>query len=133
MIWAWKNLDYLTGLGLTLWYIGLGLEKYLNYLIVLGLILWHIELGLEQFSDYLTGIRLILWYIGLGRNWKRSGYLTGLRLILLWVGLGLKNWINQEAMSLEKYEGFLELSVEQFVIQSSPISLGQIMWGVWKP
>ena len=39
---AWKN--YLIGLGLTLWYIGLGLEKY---------------------SNYLTGVRLILWYTGL--------------------------------------------------------------------
>ena len=35
-------------------------------------------------------------------------------------------------MSLEKYEDFLELSFKQFVIQSSPISLSQIMCGVWK-
>ena len=35
-------------------------------------------------------------------------------------------------MPLETYEDFLELSVKQFVIQSSPISLGQIMCGVWK-
>ena len=35
-------------------------------------------------------------------------------------------------MPLENYEDFLELSVKQFVIQSSPISLGQIMCGVWK-
>ena len=35
-------------------------------------------------------------------------------------------------MSLENYEDFPELSVKQFVIQSSPISLGQIMCGVWK-
>ena len=35
-------------------------------------------------------------------------------------------------MPLEKYEHFLELSVKQFVIQSSPISLGQIMCGVSK-
>ena len=53
---------YLTGLGLTLWYIRLGLE---NYLFALGLILRYIGLGLEIISDYLTGIRLILWYIGL--------------------------------------------------------------------
>ena len=33
-------------------------------------------------------------------------------------------------MSLEKYENFLELSVEQYIIQSGPISLGQIMCGV---
>ena len=33
-------------------------------------------------------------------------------------------------MALEKYEDFLELTVKQFVIQSSPISLGQIMCGV---
>ena len=35
-------------------------------------------------------------------------------------------------MPLEKNEDFLELSVKQFLIQSSPISLGQIMCGVWK-
>ena len=35
-------------------------------------------------------------------------------------------------MPWEKYEDFLELSFKQFVIQSSPISLGQIMCGVWK-
>ena len=36
-------------------------------------------------------------------------------------------------MSLEKHEDFLELSVKQSVIQSSPISLGQILCRVWKP
>ena len=35
-------------------------------------------------------------------------------------------------MSLDKYEDILELSVKQFVMQSSPTSLGQIMCGVWK-
>ena len=30
-------------------------------------------------------------------------------------------------MSLGKYEDFLELSIKQFIIQSSPISLGKIM------
>ena len=35
-------------------------------------------------------------------------------------------------MPLEKYEDFLELSIKQFVIQSSPISLDQIMCDVWK-
>ena len=35
-------------------------------------------------------------------------------------------------MLLGKYEDFLELSLKQFVIQSNPISLGQIMCGVWK-
>ena len=46
----------------------------------------------------------------------------------------LIKWINQDQgeMSLEKYEDFLELSVKQFVMQSSPSSLGQVMWGVWK-
>ena len=32
-------------------------------------------------------------------------------------------------MPLEKYEDFLKF--KQFVIQSSPISLGHIMCGVW--
>ena len=40
--------------------------------------------------------------------------------------------VNQEKMPLENYEDFLELSVKQFVIQSSPVSLGQIMCIVWK-
>ena len=35
-------------------------------------------------------------------------------------------------MPLENYEYFLELSVKEFVIQLSPISLGQIMCGVWE-
>ena len=35
-------------------------------------------------------------------------------------------------MLLEKYEDFLELSVKQFVIKSSAISLVQIVCGVWK-
>ena len=35
-------------------------------------------------------------------------------------------------MLLEKYEDFLELSVQQFIIQSSQISLGQIKCGVRK-
>ena len=33
-------------------------------------------------------------------------------------------------MPLEKYEDFLELSAQQFEIQSNPISPGQIMCGV---
>ena len=49
--WASKNLDYFTGLGLTLSYIGLGLEKC---------------------SDYLTGVRLILSYIGHGLTKKNK-------------------------------------------------------------
>ena len=40
--------------------------------------------------------------------------------------------VNQEKMPLENYEDFLELSVKQFIIQSSPVSLGQIMRIVWK-
>ena len=35
-------------------------------------------------------------------------------------------------MPLEKYEDFLELSVRQFVIQPSPVSLGHIMFGLCK-
>ena len=46
--------------------IGLGLEKYPDYLTGLGLTLWYIGFGLEKYSDYLTGPGLISWYIGLG-------------------------------------------------------------------
>ena len=35
-------------------------------------------------------------------------------------------------MSLEKYEDVFDLSVKQFVMQSSSSSLGQITCGVWK-
>ena len=84
---------------------------------------------LEKFSDYLIGVRLTLRYIGIRLTLKSLNYLTGLGFILLYIGVGLKKWINQEEMSLEKYEDFLELSVKQIVIQSHPISLGQIMCG----
>ena len=48
-------------------YNGLELEKYLNYLTGLGLILWYImELDLKSIQDYLIGFELITWYIGLG-------------------------------------------------------------------
>ena len=60
-----KNSDYLTGLGLTLWYMRPGPEEYSNNLIAPGLILWYLGLGLEKCLDYLTGVRLILRYIGL--------------------------------------------------------------------
>ena len=60
-------------------------------------------------------------------------YLTGLGLILVYIRVGLKKWTNQEEMPLEKCEDFLGLSVKQFVVQSNPISLSQIMCGVWKP
>ena len=36
--------------------------------------------------------------------------------------------INQAELSLEKYEDVLELSVEQYVMQLSSISLCQIMY-----
>ena len=35
-------------------------------------------------------------------------------------------------MPLEKWEEFLELPVKQFVIQSNPVSLGHIMYGLCK-
>ena len=37
---------------------------------------------------------------------------------------------NQAEVPLQKYEDFVELSVKQFVTQSSLISLGQIICGV---
>ena len=55
----------LTGLGLNLWYIGLGLKTYLNYLTGLGLILWYTRGSLETYLDY-PGFGLISWYAGLG-------------------------------------------------------------------
>ena len=53
------NLD-LKNLGLTLWYIGLGLEKKIE------LPYWtRIGVRLKTYSDDLTGFELIVWYIGL--------------------------------------------------------------------
>ena len=58
--WAWKISVYLAGLGLNLWYIGLGLEKYLSYLTGIGLTLWYLGARLGKYSDYFTGFGLIL-------------------------------------------------------------------------
>ena len=57
-------------------------------------------------------------------------YLTGLGLIWLDIGLGLTKCNNQAEVPLQKYEDFVELSVKQFVTQSSLIFLGQITCGV---
>ena len=59
-----KNLKN-TGQGLTLIYIGFGLEKHKEFLVGIELTLWYIGFGLEKYSDHLTGLGLILWYIGL--------------------------------------------------------------------
>ena len=50
--WTWKISDCFTRLVLTL-YIGFGLESYLNYLTGLGLILWYIRVRLKKYSDCL--------------------------------------------------------------------------------
>ena len=123
--WTWKIADCLTGLGLTLWYIGLGIKKQLNYLTGIGFVLWDsdcIRVRLEKYLDYL-GFELILWYIGVGLN-------TRIKLLD-------SDWFyyNQAGMLLEKSENLLELSVKQLIIQSrltSSIFLGQAMFGVWK-
>ena len=107
----------LKNLGLTLWYIGLGLEKYLNYLTGFGLISWYIRVTREKYSDYLTGFELILSYVGLGLNLLDSDLF----------------YYNQAGMLLEKYENLLELSVKQLLIESSlasSISIDQAMCGV---
>ena len=96
-----KIFDYLTEIGLTLGYIGHGIEKYSNYHIALGLILGYTGVGLEQWSEYSSGVRLILWCIGF-RSKNYSGYLTGIGVILLYIGLKLIAWINQAEMALEK-------------------------------
>ena len=59
-----KHWHYLTGLGLTLWYIGFGLEKYLDYLTELKLILYF-GLDLENYLNYLTGFELTLSVYGI--------------------------------------------------------------------
>ena len=88
--------------------------------------IWFFDiLDLKSARTTFTGGRLILWYGGLGMDLFWFYYTLDL-------DCGLIKWINQGEMSLEKYEDLLELSVKQFVMQSSPSCLGQIMWGVWK-
>ena len=41
--------------------------------------------------------------------------------------MDLLNELIKQELLLEKYEGVLELSIKQYVMQLSPISLGQIM------
>ena len=82
-------------------------------------------LDLKSTRAIFTGVRLILWYSGLGMDLFWFYYTLDL-------DCGLIKWINEGEMSLEKYEDLLELYARQFVIQSSPSSLGQIIWGVWK-
>ena len=43
-----KILNCLTGLGLTLWYIGISLKKYLKYLAGLGFVLQYIRVRAEK-------------------------------------------------------------------------------------
>ena len=86
---------------------------------------WFFDiLDLKSARTTFTGVRLIL-YGGLGMDLFWFYYTLDL-------DCGLIKWINQGEMSLEKYEDLLELSVKQFVMQSSLSFLGQIMWGVWK-
>ena len=74
-VWTWKISGCFAGLGLTLWYIGHGLERYLNYLIGLGLVLWCIGVTLEKYSGYLTGFGLTLWYNGPGLTyWTQTDF-----------------------------------------------------------
>ena len=75
-------LDWLTGLGLTLWTTGTGLKKYLNYLAGLGFVLYYIRVRPEKYLDYL-GFELVLWYIGLGLNtWLGLSYWTQIDFII---------------------------------------------------
>ena len=54
-----KHWDYLTGLVLTLWYIGFRLQKYSDYLTRIEMIL-YVGIGLEKYLNYLTGFGLTL-------------------------------------------------------------------------
>ena len=112
-------LDWLTGLGLTLWSTGTGLKKYLNYLAGLGFVLYYIRVRLEKYLDYI-GFELVLWYVGLGLNtWT-------------WIKLLDSDWFyyNEPGMLLEMSENLLELSVKHLVIQSRLASSDDV--GVWK-
>ena len=101
-----------TGHGLTLLYIGFGLEKHREFLVGLELTLWYTGFGLEKYSDHLTGLRLILIYWTW--TWKTLGLLL-LDLDWYYETLGLDQLINQRGMLLQTYEDFLELSVKQLV------------------
>ena len=49
---TWKVSDGLIGIELTLRYIEVELEKYFNYLTRLGLVLWYIGVTLLKYSEY---------------------------------------------------------------------------------
>ena len=92
-----------------------------------------LDLDFKSPRTIFTGVGLILWYSGLGLK-KHLNNSTWLGLILLYIELGFwidwMNWLSRDA--IRKVEDVLELSVKQFVIQSSPTSVGQIMYGVCK-
>ena len=68
-------MDYFAGLRLTLWYVGLGLEKYSNCLFPHGLISGYIGLWLEKCRDYLTGVRMIFKKLGIKNTWTTMLYI----------------------------------------------------------
>ena len=117
--WSWKNSDYLTGLKntRTTWMHSIWFYDILDLDLKSGR---TILLELDWFYDIYD----------LDCLKKRLDYLIGFRLILPYIEFGWIKWINQAEMQLEKYEDFLEF--KQFVIQSSPVSLGYVMCGVWK-
>ena len=94
---------------------------------------WFFDiLDLKSTRATFTGVRLILWYSGLGLKIHLDS-LTGLWLYYtLDLVCGLIKWINQAELLLEKYDDVLELSVQQYVMQLSPTSVGQIMSDLWK-
>ena len=75
-------MDYLAGFGLSLGYIGLGLEKYSNYLTAAGLILDILDLDLKSSQTALLELIdfMIYWTWTKRNTWLN---LTGLGLILV--------------------------------------------------
>ena len=116
--WSWKS-DYLTGLK--------------NTRTTLMHSIWFydiLDLDLKSGRTILLELDWFYDIYDLDCLKKRLDYLIGFRLILPYIEFGWIKWINQAEMQLEKYEDFLEF--KQFVIQSSPVSLGYVMCGVWK-
>ena len=116
-----KILHYLTRLGLFYDILDLDLKNTWTTLPDSDWFYDILELELESIP---TTLMDFYWFYTLDLDLKHN-----------WTNVLDSDWFyyNKAGMLLEKHESLFELSVKQLVIQSSSISLSQIMCGVIKP